>query len=81
MAIGAYPSAVPGRLAPDQTTDRAGPTYANECIADMNRRELLGATAIIGYWIAGVLGHLKVSLWLVRQRESAPLGSRAVPPP
>ena len=30
---------------------------------------------IIAYWIASVLGHLEVSLWLVQRRESELLGS------
>jgi len=41
----------------------------------MNPRTALAATAVIGYWIASVLGHLEVSLWLVQQRESQLLGT------
>ncbi|MEX2500284.1 MAG: hypothetical protein WD397_15560 [Wenzhouxiangellaceae bacterium] len=41
----------------------------------MSARELVGVTAVIGYYAASVLGHLEVSLWLVQRRESDLLGS------
>ena len=41
----------------------------------MTRRQVLPASAIIGYYLASVLGHLEVALWLVQQRESALLGT------
>ena len=41
----------------------------------MSRREILTATAIIAYYIASVLGHLEVSLWLVQRRESELVGT------
>jgi len=41
----------------------------------MTRRDLPAAAAIFGYYIASVLGHLEVSLWLVQQRESELLGT------
>jgi len=41
----------------------------------MSRREWLGAIIVTGYWLATVLTHLQVALWLVRRRESELLGT------
>ncbi len=41
----------------------------------MTRRQIITATAIIGYYTVSVLGHLEVSLWLMQRRESELLGS------
>ena len=40
----------------------------------MNLRTTVGAIVTIGYYIASVLGHLEISLWLVQPRQSDLLG-------